>query len=387
MRVLFLSPQSFYIERGTPIAVKLVVSEIARLKNTELDLLTYPVGNGCYIKGIKHYRSYSPINIKEINAGFSFKKVFLDLFFTLKALRLVFSSLIKGKKYQVIHAVEESVFIALICKYIFRINYVYDMDSCLRVQILEKYPKLNFLSGILCFLEKLAIRNANTVLAVCSSLEDEAKKLNAKKTIILSDISLHEIYPQTAPKESIRETLQIDNENKLVVYVGNLEKYQGIDLLIESAKYTEDNIKIIIIGGSKEDLEKYKSLTSELNLKNKVFFLGPKPIKYLHYYLEEANFLASPRINGNNTPMKIYSYMNSGTPIIATNIVSHTQVLDNENSLITDNNSKDFANGINSLAANEIQATELGNNAKATYKNKYSLNSFKNRVQELYSQL
>ena len=41
-----------------------------------------------------------------------------------------------------------------------------------------------------------------------------------------------------------------------------------------------------------------------------------------------ADVLVSPRIKGVNTPMKIYAYLNSGKPILATDIESHSQVLD-----------------------------------------------------------
>ena len=40
--------------------------------------------------------------------------------------------------------------------------------------------------------------------------------------------------------------------------------------------------------------------------------------------------LVSPRIRGTNTPLKIYSYLRSGKPIVATDLLTHTQVLSPE---------------------------------------------------------
>ena len=57
------------------------------------------------------------------------------MFVLFKAMRLACR-----KHYHLVHAVEESVFIALVLKWLFKIPYVYDMDSSLAQQIVEKYP-------------------------------------------------------------------------------------------------------------------------------------------------------------------------------------------------------------------------------------------------------
>ena len=41
-----------------------------------------------------------------------------------------------------------------------------------------------------------------------------------------------------------------------------------------------------------------------------------------------ADVLVSPRLKGLNTPMKIYSYLDSGSAVLATRLRTHTQVLD-----------------------------------------------------------
>jgi glycosyltransferase involved in cell wall biosynthesis len=40
--------------------------------------------------------------------------------------------------------------------------------------------------------------------------------------------------------------------------------------------------------------------------------------------------LVSPRVHGDNTPMKVYSYLDSGRPLLATRLPTHTQVLTDE---------------------------------------------------------
>ena len=44
--------------------------------------------------------------------------------------------------------------------------------------------------------------------------------------------------------------------------------------------------------------------------------------------------LVSPRIAGTNTPLKLYAYLKTGKPIVATDLPTHTQVLTSQTALL-----------------------------------------------------
>ncbi len=74
-----------------------------------------------------------------------------------------------------------------------------------------------------------------------------------------------------------------------------------------------------------------------------------------------ADVLVSPRERGRNTPLKIFSYLRSGRPIVATDIASHTQVLDEWSSVLVPPSAQGLALGIRSLLDEgpaRYQATE-----------------------------
>ena len=110
-----------------------------------------------------------------------------DVFMLFKAFRLVL-----GKRYELIHAVEESVFIAILLKWLFNVPYVYDMDSSLAQQILERYPVLSPFISIFGYFEKLAVKNAKAVAPVCEALARLIEKYHPEKVVILQDVSLIE---------------------------------------------------------------------------------------------------------------------------------------------------------------------------------------------------
>lgn len=110
--------------------------------------------------------------------------------------------------------------------------------------------------------------------------------------------------------ERLRET--IGQDDPLVSYVGNLVGYQGIDLLLESFRHTlsdSTSAQLVLIGGLPEDVSRYERKAANLGLETNVHFVGPRPVGQLGAYLMEADIPVSPRTKGNDTPMKIYSYL------------------------------------------------------------------------------
>lgn len=380
MDILVLAPQPFFVERGTPIAVDLVLRGLSR-RNDRVDVLTYHLGQDLHYEGVTIYRTPDIPFIREIRPGFSMRKLLCDLLMLLWVFPLVLR-----KRYQVIHAVEEAVFIALLLKFLFRIPYVYDMDSSLSEQMVERYPRLfRPVKFILTFFERLAIRRAVAVVPVCDALLDDIAHYKPGHVVILRDISL--LDSGSSPlKEDLRTELGI--EGPLMMYVGNLEDYQGIDLLLESfalaVKNSRNNASLVIIGGKQADIQKYQALARSLNIHTRVHFLGPKPVENLADYLAQADILVSPRIKGKNTPMKIYSYLDSGKALLATNLPTHTQVLNEDVALLVDPSPGVFSHGVLRLVEDRFLRQKLGQAAKKLVEERHTYTVFQETLNTLY---
>ena len=185
MNILFLSPQPFYQDRGSPIAVNMIL-QILSYRGSKVDVITYPEGRDISYNHVKIYRTPKLPFIQNIRPGFSWIKVICDFFMLVESFNLVFK-----RRYHLIHAVEEAVFIALLIKLLFNIPYVYDMDSSLPQQMVEKYPFLSVILPLLNFFEGLAVKNAKITVPVCHTLaNDLKKKYGSTKLILLPDVSL-----------------------------------------------------------------------------------------------------------------------------------------------------------------------------------------------------
>ncbi len=388
MKILLLAPQPFFQERGTPIAVRLAAEVLSNRDGDTVHLLTYHEGKDVDLKGVHHFRSWMPLPVRNVGPGISLKKIICDFFFLFSVINL----LIKARKdqYDLIHAVEESVFIALLVKIFTGIPYIYDMDSSLALQITEKWPLLIPLKWLLSLCEKLAVKGSMAVVPVCDALAVIANKHGSRDTHILRDISLLETDQRYPEAQILRETLPLRKDDVVFLYIGNLESYQGIDLLLDSFALCKENTphaKLVIIGGVDDHISSYQKRIQKLGLTNTAHLTGPRPVAHLHEYLIQADVLVSPRTDGNNTPMKIYSYLHSGIPVLATNLPTHTQVLTNEVSCLAAPTTKDFSDAIQQLATDQERRQSIGSAAKLLAEKEYTFEVFTERLNQLYDRV
>ncbi len=379
MKILLLAPHPFYQERGTPIAVNLLLQALSQQGHT-VDLLTYHEGTDVSHPGVTIHRIRRPIFARNVPPGPSLKKILCDLVMLPAALKMA-----KQNHYDLVHAVEESVYMAMLIKRRYKIPYLYDMDSSLARQIAEKFNFLKFLLPIMAKTEGAAIEKALGVVPVCDALADMARLAGARKIILLRDISL--LQPASPDdRESVGKLIPGNNHPRFL-YLGNLETYQGVDLMLESySRFIKAGGKaaLIIAGGKETDIKKYQTKAASLGIGSHTQFLGPQPISRMAALFEAADILVSPRIKGNNTPMKIYSYLASGKAILATALPTHTQVLTPEVALLVPATVEAFADAMAELAGNPSQREQLGNSARQLAQRSYSQEAFRCTVLELY---
>ncbi|MCS6770971.1 MAG: glycosyltransferase family 4 protein [Kiritimatiellae bacterium] len=380
MKVLLLAPQPFYEERGTPIAVKWVAETLAA-EGHEVDLVTFPFGRDVSVPGVRIFRARRPRGVQRVPIGFSVAKLRCDAGLFQLAGRLV-----RETRYDVVHACEESIFFARRLASRIGARVVYDMDSSMADQLIEKWGWLRLVAPILYAFERYAIRSADLVLPVCRALADKVERhAPGKPCVLLHDMAMD--FPPVPPEtEPLRERLGI--RGTLALYVGNLEHYQGVDLLLEGfAAASDPDLRLVIIGGREQDVANYRARADSLGLAGRAFLLGPRPLERLMYYLQQADILVSPRLRGVNTPMKIYSYLAAGRAIVATRIESHTQVLDDSVARLVDPEPTALADALTELARDPAARQRLGAAAATRASERHSREAYRKALRESYSLL
>lgn len=379
MRILLLAPHPFYQDRGTPIDVHLVLRVLSERPGTTVDVVTYHEGEDVHLPDVHLHRSRRLPGLDDIRPGFSMKKVVADVFLFFEAWRLV-----RKNDYDLIHAGEEAVFFAMFFRRVYGLPYAYDLDSSIAQQLVEQKPSLGAFSAMFDWMERQAIQGSLINFPVCNALTELCDANGSKKTVTLHDISQLE-DPDDAEPERLRR--EIDADGPVFLYVGNLEPYQGIDLLLESfqiAQRRDPALTLVVIGGSAEDIEHYGDRAVELGIEENTEFLGPRPFEHLGDYLAGADVLVCPRIEGVNTPMKIFPYLHSGRPVLATDLRTHNQILTNNEAVLAPAEPEGFAEGMLQLAHDASLRERLGRNGRAFVEHNHTFEAHRERLNRAY---
>lgn len=381
MKILVLAPQPFFEQRGTPIAVRELLAVLSQ-QGYSLDVLTYHQGQNISLPDCRIHRLPRLPGIRDIRPGLTSKKLICDAVMVFKLIRML-----RRQQWDIIHAVEESVFMALAAKLLFGVPYVYDMDSSLPNQIVEKLGVLVPCRWLFRLFERLAIRHSVGVITVCRSLEEIATAHGPRVPVVrVEDTSLLTIVD---PRPKLEEEV-FSADGLLIMYVGNLEKYQGIDLLLDAfvhVYHRNPHARLVVVGGNDREVESYGLRVSRYEVADRCFFLGPRPVEHLAEYLSAADILVSPRISGNNTPMKVYSYLASGTPVVATRLTTHTQVLTDDVAVLVDPDPLSMAHGIETLLENPSFAKQLGREAQEVVRRVYSSEVLRGKLTMFYEEI
>lgn len=162
---------------------------------------------------------------------------------------------------------------------------------------------------------------------------------------------------------------QRSESKPVVTYAGSLQPNRGVDVLIEAASLC-DEVTFEIVGGTPSEVDELRSFSADRGVKN-VSFIGQVPPKEVPAYLQRSNLLVVP-MRGNElhttrhaSPLKLFEYMASGTPIVATDMDSVREVVRHrENAyLVASDDATSLAEGIKAVLADPELAVQMSANA------------------------
>ena len=149
---------------------------------------------------------------------------------------------------------------------------------------------------------------------------------------------------------------------------------------------------MLLVGGGHlegETILEHKQLAERLGIGPFVVFAGSREQSEMGSLMSLAEVLVSPRSEGDNTPLKLYSYMAAKRPIVATRISAHLQVLDEQSAHFADPQPEDLARALEESLDSSEQGQErnhkLVKNARHLIDSKYNESEFDRRLVEMYS--
>lgn len=242
-------------------------------------------------------------------------------------------------------------------------------------------------SHIWKFLFKKTSKKINKIVIISEGLEKELKKfrISSKKTVVLHDgVDLKKFGKEISKLEARKKT-NLPLNKKIILYNGTFNEWKGYKLLLETSK-KENNILFVLVGArnkEKKNLEKkYKKAKIIKFVKNKEVI----------NYLKASDILVIPNLPNSEisikytSPLKLFEYMASKRPILASNIPSIKKIVTkNEINFFKADNPEDLAKNIDKILMNNINSKIIENKVSCAFEHvkKFDWNKRAKVIKEL----
>jgi len=266
------------------------------------------------------------------------------------------------------------------------VPHLYDMHSSLPQQLTNfAFSRSRLARRLFRIIERLMIRRSRVVVVICPSLEETVREIDPGARVFLIENAPGSSEAAATPEQmaSVRIRHAVDASTPLVLYTGTFEAYQGLDLLFEAmarVKQARGDVRLLLAGGKPDQIDEAKGVARRAGIVDMTIFAGERPAAEIPAYLSASNVLVSPRSRGTNTPLKIYQYLRAGRPIVATRLLTHTQVLSDETAFLTAASPDEFAAGILQALNDPHVAAEKAARASALAESKYSYEAYLERT-------
>lgn len=382
-----LAPEPFFEPRGTPFSEYHRIKTLGELGH-QIDLVTYPIGRDVALPNLRIFRSLRPPFVTKVRIGPSPTKLLLDGLMVLTVLRRVIA-----ERYDAIHSHEEMGLLGVWLAKWLGVPHLYDMHSSLPQQLSNfKYSKSGALRTLFTWAEGQMVHKSQVVITICQELQDTVTEMGAgERALLIENVMGGDVDdPPTGTPADVRKTWGIDSSAPLALYTGTFEAYQGVDVLIDAAAIIgrrRPETRVLVVGGDPAQVAAAKARAEARGAAGVMIFTGQQPAREIPGFVQASDLLVSPRIRGTNTPLKIYSYLRSGKPIVATNLLTHTQVLTPAIARLVEPNAEAIAEAVLELVEQPEQRERLSAAARIVAQEKYSRESYVRRTAQAYERL
>lgn len=229
---------------------------------------------------------------------------------------------------------------------------------------------------------------ANEIVVTNPSLIEETLKLHPK----IPKEKFHTIY-NAADLDDFKNIKPKKHKKFTIFYSGVMYKSRAIDKLIDAVAITEDVQLLMCGGGPKTHMKEFMDTIKKRKLKNKIKYLGVLTNNelYKHYVGADTLFagLDTSEANKYLLPSKLFNYMASGNPILATGKkggdLDKTIRKYKCGIIINSDDPKKISEAICKLK--EKKSKQLGKNGKTAVKQEFNRKKQTKKLEKIYKSM
>ena len=384
-----LAPTPFFADRGCHVRIYEEARALQE-RGHQVEIVTYHLGRevaGLRVQRIRDFPWY-----QKLAAGPSLHKLYLDGFLLGLAARRV-----REFSPDLIHAhLHEGCLLGHLLRLGRRLPLVFDYQGSLADEAMSHGWVRDGSLGhrLLARLEAWINRRADFILVSSGPLAQNLRGRPAAERVAVVPDGVDGSLFRLNPDPTLRARLGISPEALLVVFLGLLTPYQGVDLLLESARLAcaeEPRLHFLVMGYPDED--RYQERAQTLGLRDRITFTGRVNYFEASKLLAAGDLAVAPKICRTEANGKLLDYLACGLPVAAFDTAVNREIL-REHAVYAElkpedleTSARNLAGAILALARDAGQRRKLGLAGRRLAEQEYSWEGSVGRIEEIYRRL
>ncbi len=351
-----LAPTPFFSDRGCHVRIYEEARALIRLGH-EVRIVTYHLGRD--MPGIPTRRIPAVPWYRKLSAGPSWHKPYLDLLLFVTAI-----SEVRRFHPDLLHAhLHEGAFLGIFLKMLFRIPLLFDCQGSLTTEIVDHnfvrpgslpYRLFHMVEGFVNARADLILTSSGPAARdLCEHWTVPENRVRA----LLDGVDTEEF--QRGDREAVRRELKLPSSVPVAVFLGVLNRYQGIDILLQVVKIIRERsvpLHFLIMGFPHEQ---YQQRAIAEGLSDRVTFTGRIDYCNAARLLSAADVALSPKVSLSEANGKLFNYMACGIPVLAFDTPINREILGEAGVYARFADAADFANCLEELVRQDDLRRDL----------------------------
>lgn len=376
-----LAPTPYFADRGCHVRIY----EEARAlisQGCDVRIVTYHIGRD--MDGIPTHRIVGLPWYRRLTAGPSWQKPLLDIQLLFKAL-----STARAFRPHILHAhLHEGACIALALRPLLGIPLVMDFQGSLTAECRDHgfFRPGSPLERIFSTVERVINRGADAIITSSTQgarqLVEEWGVPGQRVSAVIDGVDTERFRPRS--RQEARRRLGMDDGVPLVVFLGLLNSYQGVDLLLESARLLRERgvtVHFLVMGYPEEG---YREKARSMGLGDMLTFTGRIDYDRAALCLSAGDLALSPKLSLSEANGKLFNYMACGLPTLVFDTPVNREILGDSGVYAVHGDAADLALKIAELLGDEQRLAELSRLVRERAVREHSWESRGAAIGELY---
>lgn len=207
--------------------------------------------------------------------------------------------------------------------------------------------------------ENRVLRGSHLRIAVSEQLAIKVEKRCGLKVVCVPNGVATELFLELPGRVEAREIFGLPTDIPLVGFTGSLRPWHGLDVAIDALRLL-DGVELAVAGGGdlKQELQ---ALAAQLGVAERIHWLGQLPHSQIPSFLAAMDVAVAPYPSMDDfsySPLKLYEYLASGTPTVASSIGQIPDILDGFGVLVSPGESAELARAIRQILDDRSEAAE-----------------------------